>query len=226
MSMPMLPGLNETPADTATPTGNGGEEAADGIAAVLESIDEETWATLVSEADEAYLDGALDEYMDAPAADGDAGQEEDEEEEAPPSSSSPDAAPAPEDQTADVAVTDASAMVEEIAQMQTELDKLVIMAKDSDEGDPKPIEAALDTVSEALADAEEALAAVESAADSGDNIPAATAKATVEGAHTKATAACNAAKEAAANMVAAAREAEAADAPEQSALAAWADANA
>ncbi len=221
MSMPLLPGLNSNlpPEDAITTEGT---ESSD-IGALLDSIDDEAWAELTTEADQAYLDGTLDEFMDAPAADGDAGAEEEEpegDEEAPPSSSAPDAS-AP----ADVAATESAAMVEEIAQMQTELDKLVEMAKDSDEGDPKPIQSALDTVSEALEEAEAALTEAEKAVDAEDPIAAATAKATVEGAHSKAAAACTAAKEAAAGMVQAARDAEAADAPEQSALSAWADAN-
>lgn len=219
--MPGLTGAQAENAGTdAEPMGGEGGEGLD-LATLLEEIDEDMMAELAGEAEEAYLAGTLDEYMDA---EGSAPTED-----SPPVDEAADGEEVEGDEgemAGGATATDAAAMVSEIAQMQNEAADIAAAAADSDEGDDAPINAALAVIDEALSEAEEASSDAEKAEGGEDMAGAAAAAATVEGAHAKATAALEQAKIAANGQVNADKAAKDADAPEASPLSMWAERNA
>lgn len=224
--VPMMPGLSGDQADPEDTTPMGGEGGAAGgdLASLLEEADEADMAELVTAAGEAYLNGDLDELMGAPAPapddeipsseGGEKPKKEGEEGEEGKDPEAPDFA---------AAETEAARMVEEIAQMQTELTDLVAKADESDEGDSKALETQLDIVTEAYDEAEDAKGAVEKAIDAEDELGVQTATASLQGAYGKAQAACEHAKKTAKGQVQAAADAKAETEPEKSSLAAWAE---
>lgn len=222
MTMPMMPGLTGAEGEEKTndDMGGGGGDG-ENLESILEELDGDTVAQLAAEADEAYVNGELDEYMNAlpseensdpaaasepPPAEGDDAV-----------SADPAAAPTPDPM---VAADTAAAIVEEIAGYENELGELLAAADDSEEGDAKPIQDALDVVVEALDEAESAKEDAEKAADAEDPDAVSEALAAAEGAVTKAKEAVAKAKEAAMGQVAE-KQAE----NEPSALEAWAEKN-
>jgi hypothetical protein len=222
MTMPMMPGLTGAEEETEDMGGGGGEDG--GIASLLEQVDDETMVSLIAEADEAYLNGELDEYMAAPPAESDPEAVETEEgggeDSAGEAGETEEGAEAPTTVDPMVAEDNAAAIVEEIAAQESEVGDLLAMAEDSDEGDPKPIKEALDVVVEAMAEAEEAKEKVVKAAKDEDLEALSEAIGEAEGAAAKAKEAVASAKEAAKTQVTEAHAEE-----EVSPLAAWAEAN-
>lgn len=217
MTMPMMPGLTGGAAnddESKEMIGDGSEDS--GLAAILEELDEETIASLASDAEQAYLDGSLDEYMNA----GPAESEETAEDEAAESkeTQSGEEAAGSEQHDPVTTATEVAAVVEEIAAIENQLNQLLEAAADS-EGDESPIEDSLTIVTEALAEAEVAKEEADKAADDQDVEKAAEALATVQGSLEKAKTALDEAKNSAKTQIEENTE-------EPSSLQLWAEANA
>lgn len=222
MTMPMMPGLTGAEGEDENKDQMGGDGGGgDTLESLLEELDDQTMATLVAEADEAYMNGQLDEYMNAPPGEEPDGGEEGETPEGGDTVEAEEGETAPQP-LADpmVAVDTAAAIVEEIAAEESQLADLLAAAEDSDEGDPKPIKESLEVVSEAMGEAEDAKEKIEKAAKDEDAEGVAEAVAEAEGAATKAKEAVAKAKQTAKGQVDAAKAE-----VEVSPLEAWAEKN-
>lgn len=194
MAMPILPGLVGEDAagesegeQPALPEG----QPAD-LTAVFDSLSEEDVADLTSQAAEAYDAGELDEIMGAPPEEGE-------------ETAADEAAESPEDQAAEAAAgteqhdaatyaTEIETRASELEMLDSQMEELLAAVKESDEGDPKPVEEAQEAIQAALDACEENIEKATAAVDDNDIDAAAEACAAVDDLYKRALAAVEVAK--------------------------------
>lgn len=202
MTMPLIPGLMgdevEVDEDSTDPEPTPGG----GLTELLNSLDEVDLADLIEEANEAYMNGVLDETMNGAPAEGEGEETPDEGE----GEEAEEEQPGEGEVDAETAATNAGAIVGEIQAIQSQLTELADVVDESEIGDDVDVDDALDTVAEALTEAEDAQADAEAAASEGDIEAANEAMKVAEKALEKATEVCDKVKEAAGDAVTAAEE--------------------